>query len=123
MYVAGIANSATTMREALQRSLDVICETMQFPVGHALLIKDDEPELAKSAHIVYVKDRARFANLFAMSTRAIWPTDFGAPGEVLRSGKPLFTEYRPIRNSRSAIHERKLPMTPAYEVAFIFQFL
>ena len=77
--VAGIANSATTMREALQRSLDVICETMQFPVGHALLIKDDEPELAKSAHIVYVKDRARFANLFAMSTRVIWPADFGAP--------------------------------------------
>ncbi len=56
--VAEIANSATTMREALQRSLDVICESMGFPGGHALLINDDEPELAKSAHIVYIKDRS-----------------------------------------------------------------
>jgi len=90
--VAAIANSATTMREALQRSLDVICDAMEFPVGHALLITDDEPELAKSAHIVFVKDRVRFANLFAMSNRMTWPADFGAPREVLRSGKPLITD-------------------------------
>ena len=90
--VAVIANSATTMREALQRSLDVICETMRFPVGHALLINDDEPELAKSAHIVYVKDRKRFATLFEMSSRMTWPTDVGAPGEVLRYGQTLFRD-------------------------------
>ncbi len=90
--VAEIANTATTMREALQRSLDVICETLGFPVAHALLINDDQSELAKSAHIVYVKDRGRFATLFAMSNRMTWPADFGAPGEVLRSGKPLFTD-------------------------------
>jgi PAS domain S-box-containing protein len=90
--VAVIANSATTMREALQRSIDVICETMRFPVGHALLINDDEPELAKSTHIVYVRDPERFATLFEMSGRMTWPTDLGAPGEVLRSGRPLFTD-------------------------------
>jgi PAS domain S-box-containing protein len=87
--VAVIANSATTMREALQRSIDVICETMKFQVGHALLIRDDEPELAKPAHIVYIKDRERFAALFEMSNRMSWPTDIGSPGEVLRTGKPL----------------------------------
>jgi PAS domain S-box-containing protein len=90
--VAEIANSATTMREALQRSVDLICETMQFPVGHALLIHDDEPELAKSTHIVYVKDPERFATLFEMSSRMTWPTDVGSPGEVLRSGKPIVTD-------------------------------
>ncbi len=87
--VAEIANSATTMREALQRSIDVVCETMKFQVGHALLIHDDEPELAKSAHIVYVKDQKRFATLFEMSNRMTWPTDVGSPGEVLRTGKPI----------------------------------
>lgn len=88
--VALIANSATTMREALQHSLDLICEAMNFPGGHALLIKDDEPGLAKSAHIVYMKDKQRLAKLFEMSSRMTWPTDSGAPGEVLRSGKPFF---------------------------------
>src|SRR5271157_625687 len=90
--LAVVVNCATTMREALQRSLDVICEAMNFPVGHALLINDDEPELAKSAHIVHVKDPKRFAALFEMSSRMTWPADLGAPGEVLRSGKPLFTD-------------------------------
>ncbi len=90
--VAEIANSATTMREALQRSLDTICETLRFPVAHALLIHDDEPGLAKSSHVVYVKDRQRFAKLFEMSTRMTWPTDVGSPGEAMRSGKPVVTD-------------------------------
>ncbi len=47
--VATIANSATTLREALQNSLDVICEMLAFPGGHALLIYDDEPSIAKPA--------------------------------------------------------------------------
>ena len=54
--VAAIANSATTLREALQRSVDSICETMGFPVGHALLITDEEPGLPKPANIVYMKN-------------------------------------------------------------------
>ena len=111
--VAEIANSATTMREALQRSLDVICETMRFPVAHALLINDDEPELAKSAHIVYVKDRERFATLFEMSSRMTWPLDVGAPGEVLRTGKPIIRRHAAkLLRIRSAIRERRRPMTP-----------
>jgi signal transduction histidine kinase len=78
------------MREALQRAVDAICVTMSFPGGHALLINDDEPGLAKSAHIVHVKDKDRLAKLFEMSSRMTWPNNLGAPGEVLRSGKPFF---------------------------------
>ena len=88
--VAEIANSATTMREALQRSLDVICETMKLPGGHALLINDDEPELAKPSHIVCMRDPKRLAKLAELSARLTWPNASGAPGEVLRSGKPFF---------------------------------
>ena len=87
--VAVIANTATTLRGALQRSIDVICETMKFPVGHALLIKDDEPELAKPSHVVHVDDMERFKKLFALSNSLTWPAAKGSPGEVLRSGKPV----------------------------------
>jgi PAS domain S-box-containing protein len=95
--MAAAANRAPSMREALQRSLDLICEAMNFPVGHALLIHDDEPELAKSAHIVYVKDMARFGKLFELSSTLTWPVEIGAPGEVLRTGKPLYTDV--VRNA------------------------
>ena len=86
--VALAANSAITMREALQRSVDVICETMDFPVGHALLIDDDEPDLAKSSHIVHVRDMERFRKLFEISNSMSWPSAKGTPGEVMRTGKP-----------------------------------
>ncbi len=88
--VAEIANTATTMREALQRSIDMICEALEIPVAHALLIHDDEPGFAKPAHIVHLKDMDRFKALFEMSNRMSWPQDVGTPGEVLRSGKPDF---------------------------------
>jgi len=88
--IAEIANSATTMRDALQRAVDTICETMGFPAGHALLVHDDEPGLAKSAHIVHTKDPERFAKLAEISARLTWPNALGAPGEVLSSGKPFF---------------------------------
>jgi PAS domain S-box-containing protein len=87
--VAVVANSATAVREALQRTLDAVCEIMEFPVGHALIIYDDEPELLKSTHVVHVNDIKRFVKLFEMSTRMTWPTGKGTPGEVMRTGKPI----------------------------------
>jgi hypothetical protein len=71
------------MRETLQRSVDVICETMNFPVGHALLIDDDEPDLANSSHIVHVSDMERFRKLFEISSSLSWPAAKGSPGEVI----------------------------------------
>jgi len=106
--VATIAISATTLREALQNSLNVICQILEFPGGHALLIYDDEPELAKPAHILYLKDKERFAKLVDISARLSWPTDSGAPGEVLRTRKPV------IHDPLSDYSDAKLyPRAPA----------
>jgi PAS domain S-box-containing protein len=93
--VAVIANSATTLREALQRTLDAVCEMMEFPVGHALLIHDDEPELAKPAHILHCKDMKRFTKLFEVSQATSFNPQLGAPGIVLRTGKPVIHDMSP----------------------------
>jgi PAS domain S-box-containing protein len=82
--VATVANSATTMRDALQRSLDVICETMRFSVGYAFLIHDDEPSSAKPWHVMHTTDQARFAALIEMSNSVDWKR-----AEVSHSGKPV----------------------------------
>lgn len=110
--VATVANTAATMREALQQSLDVICETMKFPVGHALLIEDDEPEFVKSSHVVHVKDMQRFAALFEVSTQLKWPVDFGAPGEVLRTGKPVIHELA-VSHNDPVLYPRAAPSVAA----------
>jgi PAS domain S-box-containing protein len=132
--VTVIANSATTLREALQRSLDVICETLAFQTGHALLIHDDEPGLAKPAHIWHVADKKRFAVLMDFSDRMTWPTDKAWPADVVRSGKLLIhdlTQYYPDLKQyprgaaawdaglRAAIH---LPVSVENKVEAILEF-
>jgi hypothetical protein len=57
------------MREALQRPVEVISEAMALPGGHAFLVDDDEPELARPANIVYVKDFQRFKTAFENGAR------------------------------------------------------
>jgi PAS domain S-box-containing protein len=93
--VALVANSATTVREALQHAIDAICETMAFPVGHALVIYDDEPELAKPAHILRCKDMQRFAALFEVSQKTAFDPSLGLPGQVMRTGKPVIHDMSP----------------------------
>ena len=132
--VTVIANSATTLREALQRSLDVICETLAFQTGHALLIHDEEPGLAKPANIWHVADKKRFAVLMEFSDRMTWPTDKAWPADVVHSGKPLIhdlTQYYPnLRQHprgaaawdaglRAAIH---LPVSVENKVEAILEF-
>ena len=94
-HLVALIASSTTVREALQHSLDATCETLAFPVGHALVIYDDEPELAKPAHILYCKDMKRFAKLFEVSQVTSFDPQLGAPGEVLRSGKPVIHDMHP----------------------------
>jgi PAS domain S-box-containing protein len=93
--VALVANSATTVREVLQHALDAVCETMAFPVGHALVIYDDEPELAKPEHILYCKDMKRFTKLFEVSQATSFNPQLGVPGIVLRTGKPVIHDMSP----------------------------
>jgi PAS domain S-box-containing protein len=95
--VAVVAISANTVREALQRSLEVICETMMLPAAHAFLIYDDEPELAKPSQVTYAKDAKRFAALAELTSSVAFRIDEGSPGEVLRSGKPVIADSE--RNS------------------------
>ena len=110
--VARVSSTATTMRDALQQSIDVICETLGFPVGHALLIEDDEPNLIKSSHVVYVQDMQRFAGLFSVTTQLKWPADFGSRGEVLRSGKPVIHDMT-ISHNDPQLYPRAAPCLAA----------
>ena len=104
--VSLIANSATTLREALQRSVDLICETMGFPIGHALLIADEEPGLAKPANIVYMKNFERFKTLDERLRPLTWPAVQDLPREVLQSGEPLILDI--TEESVTSSEERRL---------------
>jgi PAS domain S-box-containing protein len=87
-----IASSATTVREALEGSIDTICEVLHFSIGRALLIYDDEPESDKSPHVFRVSDPDRFAHFVALSESMCWPPDPAERLLVLQSGKPVIMD-------------------------------
>ena len=86
--VAEIASTATTMRQALQHAVEVMSVVMEFPGGHAFLVEDDEPETAKPANIVYVKDYERFKTASERAAPMTWPGVRDLPDQVIKAGIP-----------------------------------
>ena len=108
--VAAAANEAATVDEALQITLDRVCASKGWPVGHGLLRVDpeagsgtgtgdgaapgneiDEAVLVSSG-IWHVDDDREFDELRRVSSTARFASGVGLPGRVLASGKPAWVE-------------------------------
>ena len=85
--VAVASNEATDLELALRAGLDAVCTAMGWPVGHALVLDDDDDGRVVG-DIWLVSDRAAYA-AFELATEAIdFGPGVGLPGRVIRSGAP-----------------------------------
>ncbi len=94
--VAVAANEAATVEEALQITLDRVCASTGWPVGHALLrvdseLTDREPVLVSSG-VWHIEDEERYREVRRVSAGARFASGIGLPGRVLAAGKPDFVE-------------------------------
>ena len=94
--VAVAANEAATVEEALQITLDRVCASAGWPVGHALLrvdseLTDREPVLVSSG-VWHIEDEERYREVRRVSAGARFASGIGLPGRVLAAGKPDFVE-------------------------------
>ena len=85
--VAKAANEGPTVVDAMQVCLHRICAHTGWPVGHALLLGDDQPQLVSSG-VWHLDDADRFAAFTAASTSLTFSQGVGLPGRVLATGKP-----------------------------------
>jgi signal transduction histidine kinase len=86
MHAAVSANEATSFEVAMQDTVDRICHTMGWEVGHVCVVSDEG--VLVSSGFIYASDLARFGALrdFTLST-VHWPGE-GLPGRALASGLP-----------------------------------
>jgi two-component system, NarL family, sensor histidine kinase UhpB len=100
--IAGAANQAGSVEEALQFCLDRVCAEIGWPVGHALLLAPGSREelvssrvwcLAEHGDPSHPGDRAdALAEFRRVSESARFAGGTGFPGRVLTSGQPEWFE-------------------------------
>ncbi|GIV98095.1 MAG: hypothetical protein KatS3mg057_2752 [Herpetosiphonaceae bacterium] len=86
------ANEATTIEEALQFALDLICAHTGWPIGHVYLLSESPSRALRSMQIWHLDSRERFHIFCEISEKMTFAPGVGLPGRVLVTGKPGWIE-------------------------------
>lgn len=87
--VATTANSAENVGEAIHSTLQLICEFMRWPVGHAYTL-DHQKKLLHSTGIWFKQDKARFKTFREVSEAKQFVLGEGLPGRAWQTGRALW---------------------------------
>ena len=90
--VAAIANRSSTLTDAVRETLDEVCAFIDWPVGHAYLLRSGEPDELRSLRVWHLEDPDRFEAMRAVTEALVLRKGIGLPGRVLASGKPAWIE-------------------------------
>src|SRR5439155_13003094 len=85
--LAGGANEASSLDEALQMVVDRLCGHSGWPVGHAWLRRDDA---LVSGPVWHLADPIRYEALRTATEALRVTAGFGLPGRVLETGEPTW---------------------------------
>ncbi len=87
LYEASEKASATkTIPAALQVCIDLVCESLNWPIGHAYVPAEDGTQDLKSTGIWHLDDERLFALFVDVTNRTRFKPGTGLPGRVLSSG-------------------------------------
>ena len=89
--VVTAVSRSTTVRDALQAVLDLVCEHTAWPVGHVYLLDDTDGDRLSSSRIWSLAVPARFEAFRSVTEAGPVSLDIGLAGLVLSSGKPAWT--------------------------------
>ena len=85
--VTAAANEATTTEQALEISVEQVCRTTGWSVGHVYLLAEDGSELVPT-DIWYLDDPARYQDLKTLTMVTRYAPGMGLPGRVLTNRAP-----------------------------------
>jgi len=84
--VVAVSNESSTVEEALQGAVDVVCAHTGWPVGHAYVRDSSSGDLVPTT-IWHVERSNRFAAFRRVSEQTAFCEGVGLPGRVLATGK------------------------------------
>jgi PAS domain S-box-containing protein len=86
--IAVTANESTTIDSALQRAIDLICEHIKFPVGHAFAPSGTDSKTLVSQSVWRLDHSDTFEPFRKATHDMTFSSDLGVIGEVMAEGKP-----------------------------------
>ena len=87
--VTAIAAETDSFETALQRTIDMTCELIGWPVGHAYVWSDDSDRLVPTS-LWYLRDADEFEEFRQVTERTEFAMGEGLPGRVAQSGEPVW---------------------------------
>ena len=84
--IAVASNQAASVEQAIQFSLERICEFTGWPVGHVYFRSITNPEELHPSNLWHLKDRERYQAFKEITEKTIIHRGIGLPGRVLASG-------------------------------------
>lgn len=86
--ISRTTNDSLTVEDAMQISIDLICQETGWPVGHLYLRAEDPSPILIPTPIWHLEDPERFEAFRAITEQTDFQPGVGLPGRVLVSGKP-----------------------------------
>ncbi len=97
--ISSIANEAANLRLALRPVLSVICNYMQFSIGHAYLYDDTHRDFS-SGKIWHLAHDAEFTEFKALSEATRFTANVGVVGQVIATHKPILINWQEFDESQ-----------------------
>lgn len=83
------ANSHNT-KEAMEKCLNLICRSIEWPIGHVYITDEKNQEKLISSHIWHIEDPERAAVFKEYSEAFQFEKGIGLPGETWEAKKPIW---------------------------------
>ncbi|MHB1206515.1 MAG: PAS domain-containing protein [Rhodospirillaceae bacterium] len=87
-----LAADAPSFESVIQRTLDMVCETIGWPVGHAYVLADPAAEELAPTHIWHLDDTEAHRAFRDATARTRLRRGQGLPGRVWESQRPTWIE-------------------------------
>ena len=86
--IAKTTNESSTIEDAMQVSMNLICQETGWPVGHLYLLSEDTNHTLIPTAIWHLEHPERFETFRSITEQTDFQIGEGLPGRVLASGKP-----------------------------------
>jgi signal transduction histidine kinase len=114
-----IANEAETVEQALRAALEFVCRELDWPVGHAFLAAEDDPNRFVDSGIWFLQDPQLLQPLVQASRAASFQAGSGWIGRAAASGGPHWVadvRQDPAFTRRSAVAALDLGAAIAFPI-------
>lgn len=85
-----IASNANNTKTAMTTCLNLICTTIDWPVGHIYILNKDKVPIMESAHIWYLKNPEQMNEFKMISESMQFSKGMGLPGRIWNTKKPAW---------------------------------